>query len=139
MNYRRLGWLAVALAVAGVVIAGYLTWVHYEGLTPFCAGDGRGCEQVQSSDYAKFAGVPVALLGLVGYLLILGALLLRGEAARIAAVFLVFGGWAFSAYLTYAELFIIGAICQWCVASFVVITALLAVTALRLLNAPPGP
>ena len=61
---------AAAVATAGLGIAAYLTVVHYTGAAPACA-IAHGCEVVQSSAYAKLAGVPVALLGLIGYALIL--------------------------------------------------------------------
>jgi uncharacterized membrane protein len=52
------------LALAGVAIAGYLTYVHYAELQPFCTGF-SDCVRVQSSEYAKLAGVPVAVIGLI--------------------------------------------------------------------------
>ena len=61
---------AVAVAVAGLGIATYLTIVHYAGGTPVCAV-AHGCATVQKSSYAQLAGVPVALLGALGYLAIL--------------------------------------------------------------------
>lgn len=63
---RRLDVAAVVVALLGVAVAGYLTYVHYAGLEPFCAGGGHGCERVQSSSYAELAGIPVAVLGLAG-------------------------------------------------------------------------
>jgi uncharacterized membrane protein len=132
MSERRLQLAALAVAGLGVCVAGYLTYVHYAGLEPFCAGGGHGCERVQSSSYAKLGGIPVAVLGLAGYLAIAGALLAPGERARLAAAALAVTGAGFSAYLTYLELFVIDAICQWCVASAVLLTLLAVLTAWRL-------
>ena len=87
---------------------------------------------MQSSSYADVAGVPVALLGLIGYAAILLAVVLPGEAARMAAFSMALVGFGFSLYLTYLELFEIDAICQWCVASAVVMTVLAVLTAVRL-------
>ena len=56
---------AIGVALAGLGIAGYLTAVHYSGGTPVCAV-AHGCATVQHSDYASLAGVPVAVLGLLG-------------------------------------------------------------------------
>jgi uncharacterized membrane protein len=126
----------LVLAGLGLAIAAYLTYVHYRGLHPLCFAHG-GCEQVQTSSYAKLAGVPVATIGLVGYAAILAALLARGEAALFAVVALTVGGWAFSAYLTYRELFTIHAICQWCVGSAVIMTALATLAVVRFLRAEP--
>ena len=135
MSDRRLGLAIAMLAVAGLGVSAYLTYVHYAGIEPICAGGG-GCERVQTSDYADLAGIPVAVLGLAGYALILAASQLPGEAARTAAAVLALVGFGFSAYLTYRELFTIDAICHWCVASAVIMTALAVLSALRLLRAP---
>jgi uncharacterized membrane protein len=134
MTARRLLLLTAGLAVVGAAIAGYLTWVHYADVEPICAGGGGGCEKVQTSSYAELAGVPVALIGLMGYLAILGSLLVPGEAGRMGGALLALAGFGFSAYLTYLELFEIDAICQWCVASAVVMTALAVATTARLLT-----
>jgi uncharacterized membrane protein len=128
----------VVLALVGIGIAGYLTWVHYEGLSPICAIN-DGCEKVQSSRYAKVGGVPVPLVGLVGYVAILGSLLVRGELARLATAVMAIGGFAFSVYLTGLELFEIHAICQWCVGSAIVMTAIALLATIRALRAPGEP
>src|SRR4051812_6051390 len=105
MTARRLLLVTAGLAVVGAAIAGYLTWVHYADVEPICAGGGGGCEKVQTSSYAELAGVPVALIGLIGYLAILGSLLVPGEAGRVGGALLALAGFGFSAYLTYLELF----------------------------------
>lgn len=120
----------VVVALVGVGIATYLTYVHYTGIEPICAASG-GCEKVQSSEYAELAGIPVALLGLIGYVAIFVAALLPGDGARLVAASLALGGFVFSLYLTYLELFEIDAICQWCVGSAVVMTVLAVLTTLR--------
>jgi uncharacterized membrane protein len=130
---RRLRIAGLAVVLAGVGVAGYLTYIHYAGLQPVCAGGGHGCERVQSSSYARLGGIPVALLGLGGYLAIAVALLAPGERARLAAAALAVSGLGFSAYLTYLELFVIDAICQWCVASAVLLAMLSVITVWRLL------
>jgi uncharacterized membrane protein len=99
------------------LVAGYLTWVHYTDLAPICAGGGGGCKRVQASPYAELAGMPVALIGVIGYAAIAVPLLLPGDAARVTGTVLVLLGFGFSAYLTYIELFEIEAVCQWCAAS----------------------
>jgi uncharacterized membrane protein len=132
---RRLRVAALAIVVLGVGVAAYLTYVHYAGLQPFCAGGSGGCERVQSSSYARLAGIPVAVLGLAVYVAIGVALSAAGERARLAAAALAVTGFGFSAYLTYLELFVIHAICQWCVASAALLTMLAVLTVWRLLLA----
>jgi uncharacterized membrane protein len=133
----RLRVLAIALAILGIGVAGYLTYVHYDGIEPVC-GLGGDCEKVQTSEYAKLAGVPVALLGLVGYVLMLGSLVVDGEQGRLAALVLALSGFGFSAYLTYRELFTIDAICPWCVASAVILLLLAVITSLRFVRDDGG-
>src|SRR3954468_14257006 len=117
---RRYGVPRVALlvlAVLGALISAYLTWTHFAGLTPICTGSGEGCQTVQSSRYASVLGIPVALLGLIAY----GGLIFSTALWRETGIYLGFlislVGTLFSAYLTYLEIFVIGALCQWCLAS----------------------
>ena len=123
------------VAVAGLAIAGYLTVVHYAGGEPVCA-IAHGCATVQKSDYPQLAGVPVALLGLLGYVAILAALARDGEQGRTAAAFLSLAGFGFSLWLTYAEVARLDAICIWCVASAICMTLLAGLSAVRLVAAP---
>ena len=134
----RLRAAAIACCVLGLGIAGYLTYVHYAGVTPACE-IAHGCEKVQTSEWSELAGVPVALLGLLTYVGILAALLGRGETALLAAAGLSLVGFGFSAYLTYREVFTIEAICIWCVGSAILMTALAALTVARLVRAPGAP
>ena len=135
MTERGLRPAIAALAVAGLAIAAYLTYVHYADAEAVCVAGGGSCEKVQTSEYADLLGIPVALLGLAGYGLILGSLWIRGDAGRLAGAVLALSGFGFSAYLTYREVFTIDAICQWCVASAVVMTLLAVLTVWRLLAA----
>jgi uncharacterized membrane protein len=129
--------LAIAvLILAGIGVAGYLTIIHYAGIDPVCAGGSNGCHTVQASDYAELAGVPVALLGLIGYIGLAATLLVPGEPGRAAGMGLAIAGAGFSLYLTYLELFVIDAICQWCVASAVLMVTLAGLTTARMLRAP---
>ena len=136
MTDRRLRLAALALTVVGIGISAYLTYIHYEGLKPVC-GLGADCEKVQTSSYAELLGVPVALLGLIGYLVLLGSLFVEGENALMAGAVVSLVGFGFSMYLTYRELFTIDAICLWCVGSAIVLTLLSVITVTRFLRAQP--
>jgi uncharacterized membrane protein len=136
LNERTLRIAIAVLAALGLAIAGYLTYIHYADLKPVCVGGGGGCEKVQNSSASTLAGIPVAVLGLVGYAGILLSAAMRGEAGRLLGALLALTGLAFSLYLTYEELFVIHAVCQWCVASAVVMAALAVLTGMRLLAAP---
>jgi uncharacterized membrane protein len=133
MSDRHLRVAVAVLALLGLAVAGYLTYVHYAELEPICPGGGGGCERVQDSSYAELAGVPVALLGLVGYALILLSLWVPGDTGRVAGALFALIGFGLSAYLTWLELFEIDAICQWCVVSAVLMTALALITGRRVL------
>jgi uncharacterized membrane protein len=128
-------WRAVSqmLCAAGIGISGYLTYVHYAGLRPVC-GISHGCETVQTSAYAALLGIPVALLGLITYVVIFVSLRLRGEGPLLTSYALTLIAFAFSAYLTYRELFTIHAICSWCVSSGIVFTLLAIVGSRRVLH-----
>lgn len=132
---RRLRVAGIVMAVLGLGVAGYLTYIHYAGIEPVC-NIAHGCVKVQTSEYAELAGIPVAVLGLGGYVAILFALILDGEWGRMAAALFALVGFGFSAYLTYRELFTIDAICQWCVASAILMTGLAIVTVWRMLSIP---
>ena len=121
-------------AILGAAIAAYLTYVHYADVSPICSSG--GCEQVQTSSYAKLAGVPVALLGLLAYLAILGTTAVRGVAASFAGVLLAVVGAAFSGYLLWAQLGPIGALCQWCIGNDVVISVVAVLCVARMLTEP---
>ena len=132
MSDRALRGAAILVTLAGIAVAGYLTWVHYDAAALVCVAGG-GCETVQGSEYAEIAGIPVALLGLGAYVALLGLLLWDSVTARLAAAMLALVGFVFSMYLLALQLFVIDAACVWCLANDVVIAPLLAAsTALRL-------
>jgi uncharacterized membrane protein len=129
---KQLGMVIPALAVIGVFVAGYLTYVETSGTLAVCGPVGD-CNAVQQSPYARLFGlVPVGLLGLVSYVVVFAAwfvtLKQQGSAAdwaRLVILAIAFIGTVFSIYLTFLEPFVIGATCLWCLTSSVVITALL--------------
>jgi uncharacterized membrane protein len=130
--------VAVAvLALTGAGIAAYLTYARYADATIACATG--GCETVQESDYAEIVGLPVAVLGLAGYVAIFLTALFRGESARVAGAALALAGLVFSVYLVLVQAFAIEAFCQWCLASDVVMLLLAAATVARLRAGQPAP
>jgi uncharacterized membrane protein len=118
------------LAVAGLGVAGYLTYARYAHVQLVCSTG--GCETVQHSRYAVVAGIPVAVLGLVGYaVLLVTAALPQAWAAAVGAG-AALTGLAFAVYLLIVQVAVIDAICQWCVASDVILTAIAVLAVLRL-------
>ncbi|MGZ5326533.1 MAG: vitamin K epoxide reductase family protein [Solirubrobacterales bacterium] len=129
---RTLRIAAAAASLVGIGIAGYLSLTEAGGELPKCVvGGGGGCETVAQSKYAELAGIEVAYLGLAGYVALLAAALIRGDLGRFGGALVATVGFGFSAYLTYLELFVIDAICQWCVVSAVTMTVLFALNAAR--------
>jgi uncharacterized membrane protein len=128
----------VVICLLGIADAGYLTYVHYAGIKVACLAHG-GCETVQASRWSKLDGVPVSVLGLIGYVAILGTLLIRTELGRALGFGIALIGFGFSMYLTYREVFTIKAICQWCVGSAVFMTALVVLTGIRFLRDEGAP
>jgi uncharacterized membrane protein len=138
-------WILIFTTI-GFLDAAYLTYVHYFGLgSLLCIGASHGhssCVTVQSSTWAKIDGVPVALLGLIGYVGLFVSYFvtarLNGELGRAMGFCIALIGFGFSAYLTYRELFSIHAICEWCVGSAVCMTLLVVLTAIRFLRGEPA-
>ncbi len=134
MSTRAVRIAMIAIATIGLGVASYLTYVHYAGGPILCLRGG-GCETVQHSTYAKLAGVPVALIGLIGYITILASLLApESESTRLATMTFTVMGFGFSVYLTSRELFSIHAICPWCVSSAVMMTLLACLAVWRFLR-----
>jgi uncharacterized membrane protein len=138
MSARTLRITLIVLTVIGVGVATYLTVIHYAGIKPLCGKGGGGCEIVQTSEYSKLAGVPVALIGLIGYVAILASLLVReNETSRLATVALTVPGFGFSAYLTGREIFSIHHYCEWCLSSAGIVTVLMLLSIWRFLRGAP--
>lgn len=131
--------ISIVVAVAGIFVAGYLSWAEITGSETQCLDTGSiNCEAVQSSAYSEVLGIPIAVLGLVGYIAILGVLLLEDQISALAAygrtliVGLALFGVIFSGYLTLIEATVLEAWCQWCVISAILITILLVLGVVRL-------
>lgn len=119
------------LALLGLGVAIYLAYVEINQVEAVCGPVGE-CNIVQSSPYAQILGIPIAVLGLLNYVAIIvlwvAHRLLRGRWAKLSALGLLgltlFGA-LFSIYLTCLELFVIHAICAWCLSSAVITTLLM--------------
>ena len=131
LSERNLRVAAAILAVAGIGVATYIAIAESGGGAPKCLAGGGGCETVADSKYSELAGINVAVIGIAGYVLLLGAALAPGDPGRFGGFLGALIGFGFSLYLTYLELFVIDAICQWCVASAVLMALSLAVAAAR--------
>lgn len=140
-----LPWVGLALlGLPGSAVAAYLTYSYWADRPTVCAGIGE-CELVQTSEYADIVGVPVALLGLLYFVAMSMLALARirrmpgtPEWGQPAALSMALAAAAFAAYLTYVELFILEAICVWCVALATLTAASLALTVWGLFSGGEG-
>jgi vitamin-K-epoxide reductase (warfarin-sensitive) len=122
MTFRRRLMLAIALvALAGVVVSSVSLYHHFStSKTSFCNfGESFNCDIVNRSSYSMLAGVPVALIGIVGYLLIIGLATIYRDKAETPVILLIasLGGLGFALYLTYVEKFVLAAWCILCLTS----------------------
>jgi uncharacterized membrane protein len=128
-------WLVPVLAIVGISVSIYLGSVEASGADAVCGPVGD-CNAVQQSEYAAIFGIPIGILGVVGYSLLLAGWFVSrvakgplADLGLLVAGVVAFGGTLFSIYLTFLEPFVIGATCMWCLTSAVAITALLWSTA----------
>ncbi len=126
--------LIAGLSVIGIIDSLYLLYIKISNEGQVCTG---GCEEVNSSIYSEIFGIPIAIYGALGYLFILLVIYLSGKNKYVKenSVIVIFGfsfiGVLYSAYLTYIELFVLGAICQYCVISAVVMTFIFILSIIR--------
>jgi uncharacterized membrane protein/thiol-disulfide isomerase/thioredoxin len=134
------------LAVLGLGVAGYMAYIEITHVAAVCGPVGE-CNVVQTSQYAAIAGIPVAVLGLIFYLAVPVLWAVQrytvGKWARPAALALLgltLFGVLFSIYLTLLELFVIHAVCMWCLSSALITTLIMVVVAAQLARraAPAG-
>ncbi|HET9154358.1 MAG TPA: vitamin K epoxide reductase family protein [Solirubrobacterales bacterium] len=121
------------VAALGVGVAAYIAIAESGGGSPVCIAGSHGCATVARSSYSHLAGVNIAVLGVAGYALLLASAFFADDAARFGGFVLALGGFGYSVFLTYLEIFKIEAICQWCVASAVLMTVLFLLSATRLI------
>ena len=138
MRTRSLTLVSIILAIAGIAVASYLTYVHYNSAALVCGiGD---CSIVQASKYSKMFGIPIAIFGLLMYVAITALIIVRSrrvereDLASTAILVLLIIGTLYAAYLTYLEIWVIRAICQWCVISAIITVLLLIVEIFRLIR-----
>jgi uncharacterized membrane protein len=137
MSYPSEGNLQRAIAFVatlGLGVATYIAIAESGGGSPVCLAGGTGCKTVAESSYAHVAGVNIAIFGIVGYALLLASAFFAGDPVRFGGFAVALGGFGYSVFLTYLEIFKIEAICQWCVASATLMTILFLLTATRLIG-----
>jgi uncharacterized membrane protein len=129
---NRLRTIILITALVGMLTSGYLTYVKVFDTPIYCTPGLGDCTTVNSSSYSELLGIPIAIFGILSFLAILLGVLLseRLKLVKQYQVLLIFGisffGFLYSLYLTYLEIFVIHAICQWCVLSGLCMTIIFA-------------
>lgn len=123
----RFKYIYIGLSVLGLLDSIYLSWLKLTNNTAMCANIGD-CDAVNSSVYAEIYGIPIAILGALAYLMIIGVVLfgerIFGESDGLILFGLSLVGFLYSAYLTYIEVAVIHAICPYCVVSALLISTI---------------
>lgn len=138
---RTLQKLSIGLAVLGILVSVYMTIFKITENPGMCLGNG-GCSVVNNSIYSEVYGVPVAVVGVIGYLAILGSLLLKARSGFFAAngTMILFGlalvGFLFTIYLVYVEVALIHALCPFCLTSQITMTAIFIISLIALAREP---
>jgi uncharacterized membrane protein len=133
---KRLSIVSILLASIGAAVSGYLTYVHYNLDALVCAGG--GCEIVQMSKYSEIMGIPIAAMGTLVFLGLIGLIVVRERVeeyaylANSAIMVLLVSSLIYFAYLTYLEANVIHAWCQWCVVTAITTLILFIVEAIRM-------
>jgi uncharacterized membrane protein len=136
---------AALLSLLGLFVSAYLYLYKIGRIGTLACGTG-GCETVQASVWSRVGGVEVALIGVIGYAVLLLVSLASLQPSLVARRWpalllasLAGIGVCFTAYLTYLELFVIHAICRWCVGSAVIMLSVFVVSLLALRSSPLEP
>jgi uncharacterized membrane protein len=131
-------WIFLLLALVGFLDSLYLIWIKIANSKAYCLQGVGDCWTVNTSKYSEVMGIPVAVFGVGGYFLVLMVFLLEnrvrffGENNALIQFGLTLVGFLYSIYLTYLELFVINAICPFCVLSAVSVTILFILSITRL-------
>ncbi len=135
--YRTL----VTLTIIGLCVSIYMTIFKIFNIEAMCIGNG-GCSTVNASRYSEISGIPVAVVGVLGYLAILATLYFekRNSFFRENGGLILFGltlmGFLFTLWLIYVEVALIKAICPFCLTSQIAMTIIFSLTVVRLIKNP---
>lgn len=130
---------SIILVILGLMVSGYLTYVKLSDTAMVCIDSGAfNCDRVQNSAYSRFLGTEVAYLGFMTYVILGGLLLLEKRVSFLQEYghVLVFGitlfAFLFSMWLVYAQVVLLQALCQWCLAHEIIMTLLFGISSVRL-------
>jgi len=132
---------SVALVIVGLLVSIYMTIYKLTSNDSMCLGSGD-CSAVNASSYSEVNGIPVALIGMIGYAALLAALFFERRNAffRKNGTLVVFGmsltGFLFTVWLIYVEIALIKALCPFCLTSQIAMTIIFILSVVRLIRQP---
>jgi uncharacterized membrane protein len=138
---KRLSQLAIALTIIGLLVSVYMTIYKITSNDSMCIGS-KDCSVVNASRYSEVYGIPVAVLGILGYAAILGVLLFEGKTGFLQqnGTMVFFGlsltGFLFTLYLIFVEVALIKAYCPFCIASQSAMTLIFILSVIRVVRQP---
>lgn len=138
---KRLRQITIALTIIGLLVSIYMTIYKVTNNESMCVGS-SGCSEVNASRYSEINGIPVAVLGVLGYAAILALLFLeqRPGIFQQNGTMMFFGisllGFLFTLYLIYLEIALIKAYCPFCLTSQAVMTFIFIISVIRLVRQP---
>ncbi len=126
--------ISLIASIIGFLVSAYLAYVKLANKPIYCTPGLGDCASVQQSQWSTLWGIPIALLGAITYLILIG-LYVFGQKTKFSKVYseyaifgLTFFGFIYSLYLTYLEIFVLKTMCQWCVVSALCMTVLFVMT-----------
>ena len=140
---RRICLVIAVLALAGIAVSSLALQNHYaKSASSYCdLGESFNCDIVNRSTYSVVLGLPVALIGIIGYAMLLAVSTLYRAKAETPAMLLIaaLGGLAFAVYLTYVEAFVLAVWCLLCLSSLVLILSITLLSSVMVLHSIRNP
>jgi vitamin-K-epoxide reductase (warfarin-sensitive) len=140
---RRICLVIAVLALAGIAVSSLALQNHYaKSASSYCdLGESFNCDIVNRSTYSVALGLPVALIGIIGYAMLLALSTLYRAKAETPAMLLIaaLGGLAFALYLTYVEAFVLAVWCLLCLTSLVLILSITLLSSVMVLHSIRNP
>ncbi len=135
---KKITVVALVASIIGLLVSVYLVIVKYSPALLYCTPGLGDCQGVQNSRWSTMWGIPIALFGALAYLTLIGCYLFENlnRFTKKYAFYVIFGvsifGFLYSLFLTWLELFVIHAVCQWCLISAVCMTLIFITTVVQL-------
>ncbi|MBN2257797.1 MAG: vitamin K epoxide reductase family protein [Anaerolineaceae bacterium] len=137
---KNLRLAAIVATFIGLAVSMYLAWTKISNQDVLCFEGMGDCNIVNASAYSMWRGIPIAFIGIIGYLFILLFLFLfsipKVPSSGIILALFIFSsfGTIYSVYLTYVQFFIIHAFCPWCLMSALMMVTIFIISTIMLIK-----